>query len=156
MNSQMNEAKAEMLIRKPAAEVYEAFVNPAVTSKFWFTDSTGKLEEGASVVWTWKMYNLDVPVKVLELVKDESILIEWGEGANISKAKWNFKKIDSDKTFLSITHFDFSSEGDELMKGVIDSTGGFALVVAGLKAWLEHGLDLNLVADRYPADLLKA
>ncbi len=32
-------AKAEMLIRKPVAEVFEAFVNPAVTSKFWFTKS---------------------------------------------------------------------------------------------------------------------
>ena len=27
-------AKAEMLIRKPVAEVFEAFVNPAITSKF--------------------------------------------------------------------------------------------------------------------------
>jgi uncharacterized protein YndB with AHSA1/START domain len=30
-------AKAEMLTRKPVAEVFEAFVNPAITSKFWFS-----------------------------------------------------------------------------------------------------------------------
>ena len=30
-------AKAEMLIRRPVAEVFEAFVNPVITSKFWFT-----------------------------------------------------------------------------------------------------------------------
>jgi uncharacterized damage-inducible protein DinB len=36
-------AKAEMLIRKPVAEVFEAFVNPAVTTKFWFTKSIGDL-----------------------------------------------------------------------------------------------------------------
>ena len=40
-------AKAEMLIRKPAAEVFEAFVNPAITSKFWFTKGSGRFEEGA-------------------------------------------------------------------------------------------------------------
>lgn len=34
-------AKAEMLIRKPVAEVFEAFVNPAITSKFWFTKEAG-------------------------------------------------------------------------------------------------------------------
>jgi uncharacterized protein YndB with AHSA1/START domain len=34
-------AKAEMLIRKPVEEVFEAFVNPAVTTKFWFTKSRG-------------------------------------------------------------------------------------------------------------------
>jgi hypothetical protein len=38
--------KAEMLIRKPAAEVFEAFVNPAITSRFWFTKSSGRLEPG--------------------------------------------------------------------------------------------------------------
>jgi uncharacterized protein YndB with AHSA1/START domain len=37
-------AKAEMLIRKPSAEVFEAFVNPEVTTKFWFTKSSGRLE----------------------------------------------------------------------------------------------------------------
>lgn len=34
-------AKAEMLIRKPVAEVFEAFVNPEITTKFWFTKSSG-------------------------------------------------------------------------------------------------------------------
>lgn len=31
------QAKAEMLIRKPVEEVFEAFVDPEITSKFWFT-----------------------------------------------------------------------------------------------------------------------
>jgi uncharacterized protein YndB with AHSA1/START domain len=34
-------AKAEMLIRRPVAEVFEAFVDPAVTTRFWFTKSEG-------------------------------------------------------------------------------------------------------------------
>ena len=29
-------------------------------------------------------------------------------------------------------------------------SGGFTLVLAGLKAFLEHNVRLNLVADRYP------
>ena len=37
-------AKAEMLIRKPVVEVFEAFVNPAVTTRFWFTKSSGRVE----------------------------------------------------------------------------------------------------------------
>ena len=28
-------AKAEMLIRKPVSEVFQAFVDPEITSKFW-------------------------------------------------------------------------------------------------------------------------
>jgi uncharacterized protein YndB with AHSA1/START domain len=39
-------AKAEMLIRRPVSEVFEAFVDPAITSKFWFTRGSGRLEAG--------------------------------------------------------------------------------------------------------------
>ncbi len=60
-------AKAEMLIRKPVAEVFEAFINPEITTKFWFTKSSGKLEAGKEVTWTWEMYNASAPVKVLEV-----------------------------------------------------------------------------------------
>ncbi|WP_232816228.1 hypothetical protein [Chryseobacterium capnotolerans] len=38
--------EAQMLIRKPIEDVFEAFINPEVTTNFWFTKSTGKLEEG--------------------------------------------------------------------------------------------------------------
>ena len=33
---------------------------------------------------------------------------------------------------------------------VRDATEGFALVLAGAKAWLEHKVVLGLVGDRYP------
>jgi uncharacterized protein YndB with AHSA1/START domain len=48
-------AKAQMLLRRPVADVFEAFVDPAVTTKFWFTRSSGKLEAGKEVQWDWEM-----------------------------------------------------------------------------------------------------
>jgi len=39
-------AKAAMLIRKPVAEAFEAFVDPEIARRFWFTKSTGRLETG--------------------------------------------------------------------------------------------------------------
>jgi uncharacterized protein YndB with AHSA1/START domain len=42
-----------MLIRKPAAEVFEAFVNPDITTRFWFTKGSGRLEAGRQVQWDW-------------------------------------------------------------------------------------------------------
>ena len=44
-------AKAQMLIRRPIAEVFEAFADPAITSQFWFTKGSGKLEAGKKVRW---------------------------------------------------------------------------------------------------------
>jgi len=57
-------AKAEMLIRKAVSEVFEALIDPAITTRFWFTKSSGKLEPGAEVTWEWEMYNFSVPVVV--------------------------------------------------------------------------------------------
>jgi hypothetical protein len=33
-------AKTGMLIRRPVAEVFAAFIDPGVTTKFWFTKSS--------------------------------------------------------------------------------------------------------------------
>lgn len=44
-----------MLIRKPVVEVFEAFVDPALSSRlwFWFTRGSGRLQQGAQVIWRW-------------------------------------------------------------------------------------------------------
>ncbi len=39
MTRPIDTAKTEMLIRKPIQEVFEAFINPEITTKFWFTHS---------------------------------------------------------------------------------------------------------------------
>jgi uncharacterized protein YndB with AHSA1/START domain len=144
------EMKTGMLIRKPAADVYEAFVNPAVTTKFWFTKGSGRLEVGKQVQWEWEMYDISVPVTAKVLEPNRRILIEWPGYSGPSTVEWTFAGQRDGTTFVNITESGFTGSGDELVKQVTDSTQGFSLVLAGLKALLEHGVELNLVADRYP------
>lgn len=33
-----------MLIRRPVMDVFEAFIDPDITTTFWFTKSSGRLE----------------------------------------------------------------------------------------------------------------
>jgi len=47
-------AKAETLIRKGIDGVFDAFVNPEITTKIWFTKSSGRLESGKEVEWFGK------------------------------------------------------------------------------------------------------
>ena len=148
-------AKAEMLIRKPVAEVFEAFVNPAVTSKFWFSKGSGRLEAGQEVRWDWEMYGFSIQVKVKAVEKNARILIEWpGEGAPTT-VEWVFKSRPDGTTFVSIRNAGFSGDADQVVQQALDSTEGFTLVLAGLKALLEHNLKLNLVPDRFPDGLGK-
>ena len=44
-------ATARTLIRKPASEVFDAFVNPETMSKFWFTRRDDGLRKGETVTW---------------------------------------------------------------------------------------------------------
>ncbi len=39
---------------------------------------------------------------------------------------------------------------DEKVARALDTSGGFHLVLAACKAWLEHGIELNVVADHDP------
>src|SRR6476661_3315232 len=78
-------AKTGMLIRKPVAEVFEAFVNPDITTQFWFTQSSGRLETGKQVQWEWEMYGISIPVTTKAIEPNQRIVIEWpGEGSPTS------------------------------------------------------------------------
>ena len=146
-------AKAAMLIRKPVAEVFEAFVDPAITSKFWFTRGSGTLEAGKRIQWDWEMYNASAEVSVIEIEQNRRILIEWSAYGTPTTVEWLFTPRPDNTTFVSVTNAGFSGDGDELIKQALGSTEGFTLVLAGLKALLEHGISLNLVADRFPEGL---
>jgi len=148
----LNTAEASMMIRRPVEEVYNAFIDPDITCKFWFTDSTGKLEEGKKLTWTWAMYDVSAPLQVLKLAQNKEILISWGEAEQASKVSWEFQAIESN-TFVRIKNFDFQSSGDTLHRQICDSVGGFTMVLAGLKAYLEHGIVLNLVGDKWPKEM---
>ena len=143
-------AKAEMLIRKPVAEVFEAFVNPAITSKFWFSKGSDRLEAGKQVTWDWEMYGFSLQVKVKAVKKNARILIEWPGDSVPTTVEWVFTPRPGGTTFVSIMNTGFSGDADQMVRQALDSTEGFTLVLAGLKALLEHNVRLNLVSDRFP------
>jgi uncharacterized protein YndB with AHSA1/START domain len=138
-------ARAQMLIRKPPAAVFDAFVDPTITSKFWFTRSSGRLEPGTEVTWHWDMYGASAQVAVKSIERDRRILIEWP-----TPVEWLFTRHSDNTTFVTITASGFTGTDAEKVSQAIDSMGGFSLLLAGCKAFLEHGVVLNLVADHNP------
>ncbi len=143
-------ATAQMLIRKPVDEVFEAFVDPAITTKFWFTKSSGPLEPGKNVRWEWEMYGASAQVKTRALEKNQRILIEWSGNGGATSVEWLFTARADNATLVSISNWGFDGTDDEKVAQAMDSKGGFTIVLAGLKAFLEHGLELQLVEDQYP------
>lgn len=139
--------KAEMLIRRPAKEVFEAFVDPSITTKFWFTKSSGRLEAEKHVQWVWEMYGVSDNVYVKEIEQNKRILIESSDGTMV---EWIFTARAENQTFVTIINSGFSGDGDHIVSQAIDSMGGYTMVLCGLKALLEHNILLNLVLDKAP------
>jgi hypothetical protein len=58
--------------------------------------------------------------------------------------------MDDQATFVNIVMTGFKGDEARLVKDVSATVGGFCWVLAGLKAWLEFGIQLNLIGDRFP------
>lgn len=138
--------QAQMLIRKPIQEVFEAFINPEITTNFWFTKSTGKLEEGKTITWEWEMYGAKSEVKVLQIIPNQLIKTEWGLYSN--NVDYEFKEMEKG-TLVIIKSYGYSETGDELLSVINDNTGGFTTVLDGCKAYLEYGINLRLIEDKF-------
>jgi len=145
-------AKTEMLIRRPVEEVFEAFINPDITTKFWFTKSSGRLEAGKQIRWDWEMYNSGTDVNVKAIEPNRRILVEWMAYGTPTTIEWVFTSRPDDTTFVRITNSGFQGTADKIAEQAIGSTKGFTFVLAGLKALLEHNINLNLIADRFPSE----
>ena len=139
---------AQMLIRRPASQVFGAFVEPAVTTRFWFTNSTGPLTPGAQVRWEWEMYGASTNVVVKAVEPDTRILIEWNDPP--CPVEWKFEARGKDATLVTIETSGFRGSDSEIIAQALDSKGGFTSVLAGCKALLEHDVALNLVGDQFP------
>src|SRR4029453_4267134 len=125
--------KTGMLIRNPVADVFEAFVTPDITTKFWFTKSSGRLQAGKQVQWDWEMYGISIPVTAKAIEPNRRILIEWPGYSGPTTVEWIFLPQKDGTTFVTITEIGFAGDGDELVKQVTDSKQGFSLVLEGLK-----------------------
>lgn len=143
-------AKTEMLIRRPVEDVFEAFINPDITTKFWFTKSSGPLETGKQIRWEWEMYNSGIDVNVRAIEPNKRILMEWMAFGAPTTIEWTFIARPDNTTFVSITNSGFQGTDEEIAEQAIGPTEGFTFVLAGLKALLEHNINLNLITDRFP------
>lgn len=141
-------AQVGMLIRRPVAEVFEAFVDPAITTTFWFTKSSGRLEAGKRIRWEWEMYGVGTDVHVLEMETNKRILIAWSPDGR-ETVEWTFTP-HGDGTYVSVVNGGFQGSEDEMVQQALDSTGGFTMVLCACKALLEHRVVLTVVADKAP------
>jgi uncharacterized protein YndB with AHSA1/START domain len=138
-------AKASLLIRRPVADAFSAFTEPALLTKFWLARASDRLVAGARVEWEFMVPGAKDTVEVVELVANQRLVIRWSDA---TRAEWTFTAVDDSTTVVSVQHSGFAGTVEEATAMAIESTQGFAIVLCDLKTLLETGASANLVRDK--------
>lgn len=138
-------------ISRPVAEVFEAVVDPAKLSNYFTTGGAqGRLETGATVSWDFHDFPGAFPVEVVEVIKNEKIVLRWDandkaeDGSSYkTEVTIEFEPLDGDsRTKVSISEEGWR-ENEDGLKSSYSNCMGWSQVLAALKIWVEHGINLR-------------
>lgn len=136
-------------VSRPCAEVYEAVADPAQLSKYFTTGGArGRLESDSVVTWDFHDFPGAFPVTVVEAVPPERIVIRWGgqettDESGTTTTTFEFEPVDDGtRTLVTITESSWRATpaGAEHAFG---NCQGWTGMLAALKVWLEHGINLR-------------
>lgn len=136
-------AKVQMGIWRSASEIFDAIINPEKMSKYFISGSTGKMESGKSLTWTWTDYEGEHEIKVGKIEKDKVVSFEWnGSGVNCVVVI-SLESKGNDKTLVKITESDWPADykGANQCMGQVE---GWTHFLCCMKAYLEYGIDLRI------------
>lgn len=136
--------EVQLKIRKTVHEVFEAVVDAKKLSGYFTKTASGRLAEGTTVMWSFPEFPDEFPVKVREVVPDQLIVLHWEsqEGGYDTKVEMSFKPLDDGNTMVQVRE----SGWRDTPKGIESSYGncaGWMQMACGLKAFLEHGINLR-------------
>jgi len=77
-------AKATIQIQRPVGEVFEAIVNPEQMTKYFISESTGRLETDKEVFWRFPEFPDAYPVKEVRVDTDRSVSFVWDTGTMVN------------------------------------------------------------------------
>jgi uncharacterized protein YndB with AHSA1/START domain len=136
-------AKVQMGILKPAEEIFEAIVDPEIMNRYFISTSTGRMESGKTLTWTWEDFEGEHEVKVGKIEKNKVVSFEWiGSGANCVVVI-TLEAKSEDKTLVKITESDWPADykGANQCMGQVE---GWTNFLCCLKAYLEYGINLRV------------
>jgi len=137
--------KVRMGISKPASEIFEAIVNPELMSKYFISASTGKMESGKTLTWSWPDFDGDIQIKVGKVEKDKVVSFEWNGSGNNCVVVITLEAKDENKTLVIINESEWPADykGAKQCMGQVE---GWTNFLCCLKAYLEYGINLRVGA----------
>ena len=133
------ESNATIQIQKPVQEVFEGIVNPEKMTKYFISESSGRLETGKEVIWKFPEFDEKFPVKEIKIETDRSISFVWDPETVVNIT---LEKLPDNSTIVRVNENGKELNEDNL-KWALDNSGGWANFLACMKAFLEYGIQLR-------------
>ena len=132
-------SQATLQIQKTIEEVFEGIVNPTKMTKYFISESSGRLESGKKVIWKFPEFADQYPVKDIKIETNSSVSFVWDPETVVNIV---LEALPDKSTIVKVTE-----NGKELnehnLKWVIKNTEGWANFLACMKAYLEYGIQLR-------------
>ena len=136
-----------IIVNRPRHEVFEAVADPKELSAYFTTGgASGRLEKGATVTWDFADFPGAFPVHVSDAVPGEKIVFSWKANEPGSdypiEVTIRFSDVGAMRTKVEIEERGWrSTEG--AVKACYGTCRGWSQMLAALKAWAEHQINLR-------------
>ncbi len=138
-------AQATLQIQKTVSEVFEAIVNPSHITKYFISESSGRMETGKELTWEFGDFPGKFPVKVTDVQIDQSISFIWDEETLVTII---LEPQPDNSTVVTVIEGE-KDLSEEHLKWVIGNTFGWGNFLDCMKAYLEYGINLRKGAFDY-------
>jgi len=137
--------KVQMGILKPTSEIFDAIVNPDKMNKYFISTSSGRMESGKTLIWTWEDFDAELQIKVGKIEKDKTVSFEWNGSGVECVVVITLEPKGENQTLVKITESDWPADykGANRCMGQVE---GWTNFLCCLKAYLEHGINLRVGA----------
>ena len=132
-------AKATIGIQKPVSEVFEAIVDPDKMQNYFISKSSGRMEVGKEIFWSFPEFEGSYPLTTTEIIPNEKIVFVWDPKSVVTM---ELQKLSDNDTVVKVSEEGHQSD-DKGIKWAIGQTEGWANFLACMKAWLEYGIHLR-------------
>jgi uncharacterized protein YndB with AHSA1/START domain len=136
-----------IIVNRPRHDVFEAVVDPKELSSYFTTGgASARLEQGQTVTWDFADFPGAFPVDVTEVVPDEKIVFNWKAnepGAEYQlRVTMRFSEVEAGRTKVEIEEAGWR-DTDAARQASYGNCMGWAQMLAALKMWVEHKVNLR-------------
>ena len=136
-----------IIVNRPRHDVFEAVADPKELSAYFTTGgASARLEQGQTVTWDFADFPGAFPVEVTEVIPDEKIVFNWQAnepGTDYQlQVTMRFSEVEPGRTKVEVEEAGWH-ETDAARQASYGNCMGWAQMLAALKMWAEHRINLR-------------